>query len=171
MSDDLKIERFDVTQHSLWVAPLTELLHEAYAGLVLKGFQYVASHQLPERTLERLTRGEAFLAFWDGNLAGAISLDIPKQDSPCEYYRRAGLVHFGQFAVKPAYQGHGIARRLLQHMEQRAKELGASQIVMDTAEGALELIAMYERHGYRVVAETQWTSTNYRSVVMAKNID
>lgn len=170
MSDVVQIETFDATRHLQWVGPLTELLHEAYSGLALKGFRYVASHQPPDRTLERLTRGEAFLAFLDGKLAGTISMDFPKPDSPCEYYRRPGLVHFGQFAVKPSFQGYGIARMLLQHMERRAGELGFSEIALDTAESALELIAMYRRHGYRAVATTQWSSTNYRSVVMAKEL-
>jgi GNAT superfamily N-acetyltransferase len=170
VSDVVQIESFDSARHSIWVGPLTELLHEAYRVLDLKGLRYLASHQPPERTLERLTRGEAYLAFWDGNLAGTISLDFSKSDSPCEYYRRPGLAHFGQFAVKPAFQGRGIARRLLQHVERRAGELGFSEIALDTAEGALRLIAMYQRHGYIVVSSTRWASTNYLSVVMAKDI-
>lgn len=170
MSDAVQIESFDVSRHSIWVGPLTELLHEAYSGLALKGLCYVASHQPPERTLERLTRDEAYLAFLDGKLAGTISMDFTKPDSPCEYYRRPRLAHFGQFAVKPAFQGRGIARKLLQHVELRAGELGFSEIALDTAEGALELIAMYQRHGYVVVSSTRWASTNYRSVVMAKEL-
>lgn len=169
--DALRIEPFKVDKHSVLVGPLTELLHEAYGGLAQKGFRYLASYQSVEQTLERLSRDEFFLAFWENRLVGTLSLYRSKPDSLCEYYRRPGLVHFGQFAVQTAFQGRGIARKLLQHMERRAGERGASEIALDTAEGATELIEMYQRHGYLTVSNTQWSTTNYPSVVMAKRLN
>lgn len=40
----------------------------------------------------------------------------------------------------------------------------------DTAEGALDLITLYEKRGYRRVGDMQWNETNYRSVVLAKSL-
>lgn len=166
----LEIEFFDWVQHQSLVEPLTDLLHEAYAPLAQRGLRYLASHQSPEKTLERLTRGDAYLAFWEGQLAGTISLYPSKPDSPCEYYRKPGLVHFAQYAVKRSLQNRGIARELLIRVEDRAMEKKSLEIAMDTAEQAVELIAMYRRHGYTPVSTTQWAVTNYRSIVMAKPV-
>jgi GNAT superfamily N-acetyltransferase len=165
---ELLIEPFDPAKHKALVEPLTQLLHESYAPLAEKGLRYLASYQPSEKTLERLTRGVSFLAFWEGHLAGTISAYPSNASSPCEYYRRPGLVRFGQYGVKPSFQGRGIARKLLARVETNAREEGAREIALDTAEEALELIAMYRRHGYAPVTTTQWSVTNYRSVVMAK---
>jgi GNAT superfamily N-acetyltransferase len=136
--------------------------------LAKKGLRYFASHQPPKKNLERLAGGTSFLAFWEGQLAGTISYYPSTSDNPCEYYRRPGLFHFAQYAVKPSLQGKGIARKLLERVESCAKERGAREVALDTAEEALELIAMYQRHGYIRVSTTQWSVTNYRSVIMAK---
>ena len=164
----LRIERFDETSQVQLIGPLTALLHEAYRPLAEGGLGYLASHQDERTTLKRLKQGESFLAFWGGQLAGTIYLYPPKEDSPCEHYRKPGVYSFGQFAVSPDLQGRGIGEALLKFVEQRARELGATEIAMDTAEGATVLIAMYSRHGYRNVGSVQWSVTNYMSVVMSK---
>jgi GNAT superfamily N-acetyltransferase len=166
----LQIIPFSEEEHLSLVPELTELLHEAYKPLADRGFRYSATHQSPEITLKRLKYFESFLAFWNGQLAGTIALIKWKADSPCEYYRREGLYHFGQYAVKPEFQGRGIARSLLFHIEKRTRDLGGKELTLDTAEGAIELIDMYKRHGYKAVSTTRWESTNYRSIIMAKEI-
>jgi GNAT superfamily N-acetyltransferase len=165
----LQIKRFQ-EDHLLLVPELTELIHEAYKPLADKGFRYTGTYQPVEKTLERLKRGESYLAFGDGQLVGTISLYEPKADSPCDYYRKEGIYHFGQYAVQPMFQGRGIGNALLQFVEKRTKILGGKELSLDTAEGAVELIATYQRHGYRIVATTQWAFTNYLSVVMTKEI-
>jgi GNAT superfamily N-acetyltransferase len=164
----IQITRFREEEHLPMVAPLTDLLHEAYKPLADKGFRYSATYQPPEKTLERLKRGESYLAFWDGQLIGTISLYPPNPDNKCEYYRKEGVYHFGQFAVKPPFQGRGIANRLLLFVEARARNLGGKEMALDTAESAFDLIHMYERRGYKSVSKTKWNATNYLSVVMTK---
>jgi ribosomal protein S18 acetylase RimI-like enzyme len=166
----LQIKAFREEEHLALVPELTKMLHEAYKPLADRGFQYSASHQPPEKTLERLKRGDPYLAFWDGQLAGTITLYEPKPESPCEYYRKEGVCHFGQFAVGPAFQGRGIGNGLIRIVEERVKQLGGKELALDTAEGAAALIGMYERRGFKAVSSTQWASTNYQSVVMSKPI-
>jgi len=166
----LQIKLFREEEHLHLVPELTELLHEAYKPLADKGFRYTATYQPPEKTLERLSRGESYLAFWGEELVGTISLYPPTPNIRCEYYRKDGVYHFGQYAVKPTFQKRGIGNALLQFIEKRTKTLGGEELSLDTAEGAAELIAIYQRQGYRIVANTQWSSTNYLSVVMAKEI-
>src|ERR1039457_3360355 len=115
----LKIILFKEEEHAGLVPELTELLHRAYKPLGDRGFRYSATHQPPETTLKRLKYFESYLAYWNDQLVGTIALIQWKPDSPCEYYRKEGIYHFGQFAVKPEFQGRGIANRLLLKIEER----------------------------------------------------
>ena len=167
---DLEITLFKEEEHLSIVPELTELLHEAYKSLADSGLSYSASYQAPEKTLQRLKYFESYLAYWKSQLVGTISLMKWKSDSSCEYYRREGSFHFGQFGISPAFKGNGFGNRLLEFVEKRAEALGGKEIALDTAEKAADLIAWYERHGYRRVSRTKWASTNYESIVMAKKL-
>jgi len=70
--------------------------------------------------------------------------------------------------VEPQVQSRGIGSRLLDHVERRAKALGAAELSCDTAEPAKHLIEFYNRRGYRFIQYAQWKSTNYRSVILSK---
>jgi hypothetical protein len=69
LGNDSKLELFDESHHSDLLGPLTDLLHAAYAPLAAKGMKYLATHQPPSKTLERLKEGESYLLF----IAGKIS--------------------------------------------------------------------------------------------------
>jgi GNAT superfamily N-acetyltransferase len=67
----------------------------------------------------------------------------------------AGAAHFGLFAVRPALQGAGIGRRLLEAAERHGVErLGASVMQMHVIRQRAELIAWYGRLGYQPTGET-----------------
>jgi GNAT superfamily N-acetyltransferase/DNA-binding HxlR family transcriptional regulator len=51
--------------------------------------------------------------------------------------------------VRPEWRGVGLGRRLLDHLEQRCRELGAARVVLDTNSVLTEAISMYERAGFR----------------------
>lgn len=144
------------------------MLHEAYAPLAVKGMRYLATHQPPSKTLERLCEGESYLAFAADEIAGTVTMYREKTLSSCEYYRRAGVFSFGQFAVGRKFQGRGYGALMMDLVERRARELGARELALDTSEHAADLIATYERRGYQIVSHTQWEVTNYRSVIMSR---
>ena len=48
-----------------------------------------------------------------------------------------------------ASRGHGFGRRLLEHALSRARELGFSRVVLETASVLREAVALYERYGFR----------------------
>lgn len=50
--------------------------------------------------------------------------------------------------VHERVRGAGVGRRLLEHLEDLARSLGHSQVVLDTNATLSEAIAMYERAGY-----------------------
>lgn len=53
--------------------------------------------------------------------------------------------------VHPDWRGVGLGRRLLDHLEQRAGDLGYTRIVLDTNATLTEAIAMYEGSGYHAI--------------------
>ncbi len=158
------------------VDQITELLHLAYGVLAKQGMHYNASHQPPSQTKERLSSGDSFLAVVDDQLhdpfvIGTISAYRGTLSQQHPYYTRPGLVYFGQFAVHPNYQGYGVSKMLYQAVEDHARSLGATEIALDTAESAHDLIAMYRRWGFEIVDTADWESTNYVSVIMAKPLN
>ncbi len=52
--------------------------------------------------------------------------------------------------VAPHVQGRGFGRVILEHLEQRARELGYTHLHLDTTTGQLAARALYCTHGYSV---------------------
>jgi len=69
----------------------------------------------------------------------------------CELAERAaGLAYFGMFSIRPGLQGKGIGGALLAKTEHlAARELGCARMEMTVLIQRPELIAWYERRGYR----------------------
>lgn len=69
----------------------------------------------------------------------------------CAHLQRGdGHAYFGMFAVRPQLQGGGIGGALLEECERIAREeLGCVRIAMTVISLRDELIAWYERRGYR----------------------
>ena len=152
------------------LAELTELLHRAYKALADMGFRFVASYQDEEETRRLASSGECWLALEGERIVGTITYYSPEATDGNEWYDRHDVAMFGQFAVEPELQGRGIGAMLMNRAEERAREDGAAEIALDTSEGAHHLIAYYGGRGYRHVGYTQWSVTNYRSVLMSKSL-
>src|SRR5262245_52497326 len=109
------------------VPELTSLLHEAYAPLAKAGMNYLASRQNEAKTLERLGEGESYLFFFEDQLVGTVTLtEGLRKRTSADYYRQAGVYLFNQFAIRPAFQGRGWGSRVMDFLEKRAKEKGAT---------------------------------------------
>lgn len=48
--------------------------------------------------------------------------------------------------------------------------MGVKELACDTAEGAVHLIALYKKRGYRQVGTADWKGTSYISVVLSKTL-
>ncbi len=148
---------------------ITDVLNRAYKPLGDMGLRYVATWQTPDITLERVSRGTAFVAVEDGRFVGTISLYPPSLDAGCDLY--CAEWHFGQFGVDPELQCKGIGKALYEATENEARNKGAITLALDTAKPAAHLIALYKRWGFEVVGEADWRPhTNYLSVLMAKTL-
>lgn len=61
-----------------------------------------------------------------------------------------GAGYFGMFSVRPTLQGGGIGKRLLEHAERFVREHWSLPVMrMTVIDVRVELIAFYERRGYR----------------------
>ncbi|MCQ4083341.1 GNAT family N-acetyltransferase [Streptomyces sp. RB6PN25] len=68
----------------------------------------------------------------------------------CQLERRDGHAYFGMFAVSPARQGGGLGKSVLSEAERFARdEWGAGEMHMTVISARDDLIAWYERRGYR----------------------
>ncbi|AEW93199.1 MULTISPECIES: GNAT family N-acetyltransferase [Streptomycetaceae] len=73
----------------------------------------------------------------------------------CQLERRDGHAYFGMFAVAPTRQGGGLGRRVLAEAERVAgEEWGVTEMQMTVISVRDELIAWYERRGYRRTGRT-----------------
>ena len=149
---------------------ITRVLHAAYAPLAAAGMRYVASHQDVSTTRRRMSHGETFVAVCDDAVVGIITLAEAPATHGSPFYDRPDVASFGQFAVRPALQRQGIGTRLMDIVEQRAREKGVVELALDTSEHAEALIAMYTKRGYRFIEYAQWDGVNYRSVILSKQL-
>ncbi|NEY31894.1 GNAT family N-acetyltransferase [Streptomyces sp. PRKS01-65] len=68
----------------------------------------------------------------------------------CQLEHRGTCAYFGMFAVSPALQGAGLGRTVLAEAERQARETwGVTEMHMTVISVREELIAWYERRGYR----------------------
>ena len=96
-------------------------------------------------------------AFWvvaiDGQIVGMFGIASRSEDS----------TELRRMYLDRAYRGRGIAQRMLQCAESRARELGFSKLILSTAEVQEAAIAFYRKSGYQVVktelADTMSTKT------------
>jgi GNAT superfamily N-acetyltransferase len=149
---------------------ITDLLHAAYAPLAAAGMRYVASHQDVATTRRRTTKGETFVAVRDNAVVGIITLAEAEATQGSPFYDRSDVASFGQFAVLPALQRQGVGSRLMEIVEDRAREKGVAELALDTSEHAEALIAMYTERGYRFIEYARWNGVNYRSVILSKRL-
>ncbi|MGI8923196.1 MAG: GNAT family N-acetyltransferase [Fimbriimonadales bacterium] len=167
MRSEVDIRRLEPTDD---LQELTDLLHRAYKQLADMGFRFLATHQDTETTRERTQGGECFVGHIEGPIVATMTFYDAAHTSGCSWYDRPEVASFGQFAVEPSLQRSGIGSRLIELAEGRALETGATELALDTAEGATRLIGLYERRGYRLVGNADWNETNYRSVILSKRI-
>ncbi|WP_405578043.1 GNAT family N-acetyltransferase [Streptomyces sp. NBC_01092] len=68
----------------------------------------------------------------------------------CQLEHRGDHAYFGMFAVSPALQGAGLGKVIIAQAEQLARETwGATEMHMTVISVRNDLIAWYERRGYR----------------------
>ncbi|MFD5648057.1 MULTISPECIES: GNAT family N-acetyltransferase [unclassified Streptomyces] len=73
----------------------------------------------------------------------------------CQLEHRGAHAYFGMFAVSPALQGGGLGKAIIAEAERRARATwGVTEMHMTVISVREDLIAWYERRGYRRTGET-----------------
>jgi GNAT superfamily N-acetyltransferase len=163
------------------ITEITQLLHRAYAPQVAMGLRPLAGRQEDKTTLDRVLNSECYLALLRAEpgaeptaerdrIVGIILFNEHERVAFPEFFLRPGVSHFAMFGVEPTLQGLGIGRLLLERCEERARELGSSELALSMAEPDTALRAYYERRGYRLIEHWQWPYTNYRSCILSKRL-
>jgi GNAT superfamily N-acetyltransferase len=62
-----------------------------------------------------------------------------------------GVSEVKRMFVVPQFRGRGIARRILEALESRARELGHALVRLETGQGQPEAIGLYRSAGYREI--------------------
>lgn len=154
------------------VDQITQLLHRAYARNAAMGLHFLATHQAPAITAERLQEGDSFVAIREGRVVGTITAHIP-QSVPYGSYEPPGpIASFGQFAVDPAHRSLGIGDMLLAEVENLSLDAGCNELALDTAKPATGLLAYYEARGFQIVGSADWRpAVNYESWILSKTLE
>lgn len=113
------------------------------------GFGWV---KLPARDiLERYWSGvvtmptrQLFVARLDGVICGTAQMILPARNNEAQSF----AVSMTSFFVAPWARGHGLARMLVEKIEQTAHEDGFGVIHIDVRETQDAAISLYERMGY-----------------------
>lgn len=137
------------------LAPLHALVESAYRGDVARqGWTHEADLLGGQRTdtaalAESLANARHLILVAvdaDGALIGCVEIAD----------RGDGLAYLGLLSVAPAGQGRGLAKRLIERAETEAQgRFSAERMEMTVIRQRPELIAYYERRGYRLTGETR----------------
>ena len=103
-------------------------------------------------------------------LVGTILFHEVEGDQGPPWFQNKHVDSFSQFAVDPAMQGRGVGGILLDQVEKRAAECGATEIACSMADPDEGLKKYYLKRGYRFVEHWQWPYTNYKSAILSKPV-
>lgn len=129
------------------IGHVVALVNSAYRGASSKrGWTTEADFLDGQRTdAEEITKlidtpgSMILLCYQDQDLIGSAHLERAEHGA-----------YLGMFTVRPTLQGRGIGKRFMQEAERMAQEeWGAKKIMMLVITLRTELIAFYERRGYR----------------------
>jgi ribosomal protein S18 acetylase RimI-like enzyme len=150
----LKTRRPDATvemvTENLSAADLNDLC-DATEAAINEGGGFGWLH-VPEReALERYWQGVItaptrllFIARLDSVICGTTQLILPPGNNEAQ----AHVVHLTTNFVAPWARGHGLARMLLENVEEKAREKGYAVINLDVRKTMERAIGLYENMGY-----------------------
>lgn len=126
-------------------------LCEAADAAIIEGGGFGWVHPPGRQAMERYFRGvllvperELFGARMDGTLVGSAQLVRPPRNNEAQAFAAQVMHGF----VAPYARGHGVARLLMQRVEEGARALGYHVLNLDVRATQTVAIALYESMGY-----------------------
>ncbi len=102
----------------------------------------------------------------------AVVVSVDGQPAACGAIRDHGgsEVEIKRMYVSPQFRRQGLARRVLEELEQAARELGYSRAVLETGVRQAAAIALYQSVGYELTDNYGPYAGNENSVCMGKQL-
>jgi ribosomal protein S18 acetylase RimI-like enzyme len=133
------------------VAELTQLVNSGYRGESSKKGWTTEAHLLDGIRIDEMAM---IKYFQDPYITILKYLDKEGKIIGCVYLEVKGeRLYLGMLTVSPLSQANGIGRQLLHQAEVVATELSCKSIYMTVIKSRKELIAWYERRGYKATGE------------------
>jgi ribosomal protein S18 acetylase RimI-like enzyme len=128
------------------VPDLAALINHAYRGEPTQAGWTTESHLLAGPRIEEAT----LLTMLAAAPAVLLQAELADQLAGCVYLEPQGeTLYLSMLAVAPEAQAHGLGRQLLAAAEAHARLAGCHHIKMSVLAQRPELLAWYERQGYR----------------------
>lgn len=130
---------------------IVKLVNSAYRGDSSKAgwtseADLLDGQRTDEQEIQNLIRDESsmiLLCQQDDEIVGSVLIQ-----------KKAEAAYFGMFVVRPDLQGNGVGKHFINAAEQIARqELGVRKMTMSVITLRPELIAFYQRRGYRRTGE------------------
>ena len=128
------------------VPALATLINRAYRSEANQAGWTTEGHLLAGPRIDAATLLELLAA----PPAVLLLAELAGQPAGCVYLEPQGnYLYLSMLAVAPTAQAHGLGRQLLAQAERRASQAGCATIKMSVLAQRAELLAWYERRGYR----------------------
>ena len=125
---------------------LADLINRAYRSASAQAGWTSEGHLLAGPRIDKGT----LLALLAARPAVLLVAELTGQPVGCVYLEpQADSLYLSLLAVAPGAQAHGLGRRLLAAAEAHARQAGCLQVQMSVLAQRPELLAWYERQGYR----------------------
>lgn len=165
--DQIKIRQLEKNDS---LEELTKLLHRAYKQLADMGLKYLATYQPVETTADRIKDGVCFVVEYQDRIIGTLTYYAPGLSHAAQKLNLPDCAWLGQMGVEPPLQKFGIGLALMNHAEDFGRQNMAKRIGLDTSEQAQHLINWYHKLDYKFETYLSWDITNYRSVILIKEL-
>jgi GNAT superfamily N-acetyltransferase len=120
---------------------------------------FAATTPNAERIRVRMAQGPVWVAIRGGTAVGTVAALL-----------KGSRLYMRGMAVLPSARGFGIAARLLEAVEQRARLEGCGSVFLSTTPFLSGAIRLYERAGFRRIDEGPHELGGTRLFMMEKNI-
>jgi len=128
------------------IGELNKLINSAYRGETAKKGWTNEAHLLggirvdEEELGNIINREKSFFLKYTENQKITACVLLEKHDDE---------MYLGMLTVSPELQGRGVGKELLKAVEIQARQSGCAKIYMTVISVRIELIAWYQRHGYK----------------------
>ena len=144
-----------------------EILNESAKWLLSKGIdQWQPESFSRSSTAEKIRLGEVYLAKQDNKSIGTITLQWSDRFFWVDDDTDAGYVH--KLAIKPAYTGTGLGRKMLEWAEQTTKVAGKNYLRLDCMYENPRIRHYYEEAGFEYRGEVRgvgWRAALYEKIL------